>query len=232
MLAMIVAAVAASACSTAHYAGVTTPRSVYDEAIRPGLYALSASNNAILLPAFGSAQGVWSDRAEELCGKDQYQVLLPEQSTNSTSMVVATVAPGRFVPVSTYKLTTKGYVLCNAAGLSKEEALKIIAAIPEQNAAALSSTLQTQLDGLGGIDCATAKIDVPAENFTQRGRLLMSQSKYKEALTCLHKAIALGPNSGAYREACEVMGNSYEMGWGVPSNLALAKEWYAKAGIK
>lgn len=203
-----------------------------EEEVRPGLYAISASSNAFLSPALGSPKGIWANRAEELCGNGHYQTIELEQSTSTSSNTTMVMALGGILPVTLYKTTMQAFALCDSAGISKDEALKIIQANPKYNIKAMDAVWQAEINALGGSDCSASGKDGATDNLARRGRMLMNQSRYQEALLCLQRAATHDDQSAAYRDACEALGMLYEMGWGVAADPAAARQWYAKAGIQ
>lgn len=203
-----------------------------EEALRPGLYAISASSNAFISPALGSPKGIWEGRAEELCGKGHYQTIELEHSTSTSSNTTMVMALGGILPITRYKTTMQAFALCDSAGISKDEALKIILANPNYNIKALDTVWQSEINALGGSDCAASGKDGATDNLARRGRMLMNQSRYQEALVCLQRAASHDDQSAAYRDACEALGMLYEMGWGVAADPVMARQWYAKAGLQ
>lgn len=139
--------------------------------------------------------------------------------------------PREFFPFAKFNPILRGYILCKSSGLNKDQALQFIESLRLNNAAMLTADLESDLSALGGGDCSTAGDEATVENLSRRGHILINRSRYNEARTCLIMAISRGESTGAYREACEALGHMYEMGWGVPANLSIAKEWYRKAGL-
>jgi TPR repeat protein len=203
-----------------------------EEQIRPGLYAISASSNAFISPALGSPKGIWANRAEELCGNGHYQTIELEQSTSTSSNTTMVMALGGVLPITRYKTTMQAFALCDSAGISKDEALKIVQTNPKYNIKALDAVWQAEINALGGSDCTASGKDGATDNLARRGRMLMNQSRYQEALLCLQRAASHDDQSTAYRDACEALAMLYEMGWGVAADPAVARQWYAKAGMQ
>lgn len=202
-----------------------------DTELQPGLYSITAIGNLTPWPSFGAAKGTWSYRADQLCGKGQYQEIITEHDAGSKGAQIMPVGPGTFASVQKFNTTIRGYVLCNSSGMSKEAAIQFIDSIPERNATELREQWATELASLGGSDCSSPDNSIAPDNFYKRGTILMNQSLYKEARVCLLKAVSLGDATGVYRDANEAIGRMYELGWGVTADLPAAKEWYRKAGL-
>jgi hypothetical protein len=234
LLLTVVVGLLATACSSTQ--NLKDGRSLWgggfsDEELRPGLYSMTAIGNLTPWASFAAAKGTWSRRADQLCGTDQYQEIITSQDSGYKGTNMTYAGPGIFVPVAKFNSSLHGYVLCNSSGLSKDQALQFIESVRLRNATALTAGFESELSALGGSDCSTANDETSAENLSKRGQLLSNQSRYAEARVCLIKAISRGESTGTYRESCEALGRMYEMGWGVPASLSIAKEWYKKAGL-
>ena len=195
--------------------------------VQPGLYELSATGSYFL----GSAHATWKQRAEQLCGKEQYKDIGVAEHFESTGNTMMAIKPGLFVPVGNSKSTLIGYVLCNASLMNKDEAVKYIQSLPELHKKELEDSFHKDMENLGGSDCNVPSPKDTAETYYQRGKLLMSLSQYKPAQACLLKAVTYGPAASVYRDACTALGEMFELGFGVTANITTAKEWYAKAGL-
>ena len=199
-----------------------------EEQIQPGLYAMSATGSYLL---FSSAQATWRKRANQLCGVDQYKELNVMATHDSTSGTVVAIQPGVFVPVSSSRTSLNGYILCNSSPIGKDEAERYIASIPELRKKEMEERVRTDLRSMGGPDCNVASDKDSAESYLQRSKLLRLQGEYTSALVCLKKAVSYGQASTSYKDACFAIGEMYELGLGLPANISIAKEWYAKAGL-
>ncbi len=202
-----------------------------DEELRPGLYSITALGNTTPWASYAWAKETWNHRANQLCGKDQHQEIIASQDVGYKGTSTTYAAPGVFVPLPIFNARLHGFILCNSSGLSKDEAIQFIESIRQRDAETLNANLVSKLMALGGSDCSTANLDISADNLSKRGQLLINLSRYEEGIICLMKAIGRGEGTVAYRESCEELGRIYEMGWGIPANLSIAKEWYKKAGL-
>lgn len=202
-----------------------------DQEMLPGLYRLTS--NAIMTPwpSFGAAKSTWKARAEQLCGKNAYQEIVTEKDPGLHGSIDVVVGQS-YLPVPEYNTRISGYILCNSSNMSREEAIKYLNDLPVAQAKEEELRLDKELEELGGEDCDKEGINADAENFYQRGKILMNLNNYKPAMTCLVRAQEIAKDKNIFADSCSSIGMMYELGWGVEKNTSIANEWYRKAGLK
>lgn len=209
----------------------------YDEEIRPGLYRLTASGNHALWPSFSAAAETWKGRADKLCGANAYQNIATGESSGKSGYVPLSTVPNygtgnQAVPsVALFNTTIFGYILCNSANMTRDEAVKYLDDLAAQRVAELQTQRKKELDTLGGADCGDSAGAAVPENYLRRGKVLVSMGSYDAAMRCFLRAQEKSENNTSYKEACTSIGMMYELGWGVTPNMLTANEWFKKAGL-
>jgi hypothetical protein len=194
-----------------------------DTQIGPGLYEMRATGEF--------AMATWNKRADQLCGRGQHQALQVSARRDVMGTNDVVIGRGIVIPIQSTSNSLNGYVLCNSSSMQKAQAVKYIESLPELRRKELEDSLRTDLAKLGGADCGAESENDSAETYYERGKLLMGHRQHKPALTCLLKAVSYGPKTPIYRQVCEIVGEIFELGLGVPVDKAAAWEWYTKAGL-
>ncbi|OGP04204.1 MAG: hypothetical protein A2Z93_15750 [Curvibacter sp. GWA2_64_110] len=205
----------------------------HEEELRPGLFKLTARSNQSIWPNFSAAHTTWTQRADQLCGKQAYKSFDADFSDGQGSTLPIVVPGGGMVGVTNYNATLSGYLVCDSAQLTITEAKSFLRqqALDQERRAA--ERHQQELLQLGGDDCSQAAPSITSEIYFQRARALRTLEQYTKAKACyfLAQQIEKDTSSYYYRESCEALGWMYELGYGVEKDMQTAREWYRKAGL-
>jgi len=202
-----------------------------DEEIRSGLYLLTATGNMSPWPSFTAANGTWRGRADQLCGKNAYQEITISRDAGYQGTTPTYVSPSMMLDIPRHNTSVSGYVLCNASGMTRNEAIKYLTELAAMKAQERMSSHREELEKLGGTDCSVDEIGMSAETLFRRGKLLLATNDYKSAMNCFTRAQELEQGTSVYRESCSSIGTMYELGWGVEKDIPTAMSWYRKAGL-
>lgn len=201
-----------------------------EEELQPGFFRMSATSNTALWASTDGAAETWKKRADHLCGKDAY-VNIDTFNSQDSRLSPVSLRHGVVVWGSASNATISGYVLCNSSRMTVGDAtdfLKNRQAVAERQ---VSESLKTELDELGGDNCAEAQPGVLPETYFRRGKKLLALQRYSDARSCFILTQELEKGTHFSKESCISLGFMYEIGLGVEKDIQKAQEWYRKAGL-
>jgi len=202
-----------------------------DELILPGFYRMYALSNRGIIITPSAAEKTWRNRAEALCNGEGYKEFMIDSHISSQGKAPIYIHEVGMFFTDEYQGSKSGYIVCNNSKTTVEAAKAYLRNKKEENEKKLAEERKKYLASLEYKNCESEAILNTDASYYLIGKAIYKARKFNDAKLCFEKAISLSTIQAEIDDSYFHIGMMYELGQGLPTNLAKAKVYYDKADM-